>query len=106
MDNTFLSRVHLKQKTKLSKMGVFKTATVSLCLVLFMASVASANNLNVYTATVNSPSSFYSYLVAGNTALEDLYSNFNTTGILALGTIFLAASGKTFFLLPFYCSDF
>ena len=106
MDNTFLSRVHLKQKTKLPKMGVNKTATVSLCLVLSIASFVSANNLNVYTATVNSPSSFYSYLVAGNTALEDLYSNFNTTGILALGTIFLAASGKIFFTPTIFCSDF
>lgn len=52
------------------------------------------NDAGFYSANVNAPGTLFSGPLLGATFLENLYNNYNATGLLALGTIFLAASGK------------
>lgn len=51
------------------------------------------NDAGFYSANVNAPGTLFSGPLLGATFLENLYNNYNATGLLALGTIFLAASG-------------
>ena len=74
----------------------------SVALILCFVSAVSANgNIDFYSGTVSTD--LYDYSLAGNTVLDSLYQTFNTTGILAAGTLLLAAGGK--FPLLFYSSD-
>ncbi len=54
----------------------------------------NTTNFNLYTSTVNAPYSIYSWVLTGNTALENFYNKFNTTGILGAGALLLLASGE------------
>jgi hypothetical protein len=50
--------------------------------------------LSIYSASVYPPDSPYTYLLSGNTLFETVYSTFNSSGILAIGGILLAAGGE------------
>jgi hypothetical protein len=50
--------------------------------------------LSIYSASVYPPNSPYTYLLTGNTLFETVYSTFNTSGIVAIGGILLAAGGE------------
>ena len=52
----------------------------------------AASTIDFYTGTVNT--AFYESLVSGNSVLDVIYTNFNTTGFLAVGAALLAASGN------------
>jgi hypothetical protein len=54
----------------------------------------NTTNFSLYTATVQAPYSLYSWVLTGNTALENFYNKFNTSGILGAGAFLLLASGK------------
>ena len=55
---------------------------------------ALVNGLNFFTATVDPPDSQYSQLLSGNDVFETVYSTFNSTGLLLLGSALLLSSGK------------
>jgi len=55
--------------------------------------------LSIYSASVNPPDSPYTYLLTGNTLFDTVYSTFNTTGVLAIGGVLLAAGGKKIVLV-------
>ena len=55
--------------------------------------------LSIYSASVYPPDSPYTYLLSGNTLFETVYSTFNSSGILAIGGILLAAGGKLISIL-------
>ena len=52
------------------------------------------NGLNFFTATVDPPDSQYSQLLSGNDVFENVYSTFNSTGLILLGSALLLSSGK------------
>ncbi len=60
-------------------------------ILVFPIGVVSGNNLEVYTGTVSN--SWFTNLLTGNTVLDNIYTNFNTTGFLIVGAILLATSG-------------
>ena len=70
------------------------------CLVIFVLLFnylrlsGTGATLSIYSASVYPPDSPYTYLLSGNTLFETVYSTFNTSGILAIGGILLAAGGK------------
>ena len=55
---------------------------------------ALVNGLNFFTATVDPPDSQYSQLLSGNDVFENVYSTFNSTGLILLGSALLLSSGK------------
>ena len=62
-------------------------------LACLLVALASGNgNIDFYSGTVST--GLYDYSLAGNTLLDGLYQTFNTTGILAAGTLLLAAGGE------------
>ena len=54
--------------------------------------------LSIYSASVNPPDAPYSQLLSGNTLFDTVYATFNTSGVLAIGGILLAAGGKGSFI--------
>ncbi len=51
--------------------------------------------LSIYSASVYPPDSPYTYLLSWNTLFDTVYSTFNTSGVVAIGGVLLAAGGKT-----------
>ncbi len=60
---------------------------------LLLLTGASSATVNFYTGTVNTL--FYESLVSGNSVLDVIYDQFNTTGFLLTGAALLAASGES-----------
>jgi hypothetical protein len=50
--------------------------------------------LSIYSASVYPPDSPYTYLLSWNTLFDTVYSTFNTSGVVAIGGVLLAAGGK------------
>ena len=73
---------------------------VALCCV-FAPTGATVNNLSdrtnrsvsVYTAAVNN-GTLYPTLLGGSSVLDGVYDAFNSTGLMALGGVLLAAGSK------------
>ena len=55
---------------------------------------SSSSGLNFFTAAVEPPDSTYSQLLSGNDVFETVYSTFNSTGLILLGSALLLSSGK------------
>jgi len=76
-----------------------KCATWLYLAILSSTFFALVNGLNFFTATVDPPDSQYSQLLSGNDVFENVYSTFNSTGLILLGSALLLSSG--FLALPF-----
>lgn len=62
-------------------------------IVTFMTQNAKVSaSLSVYTASV--AGDIYPSLLGGSNLLENIYSTYNRTGLMAIGGILLAAGGK------------
>ena len=60
----------------------------------YMGILTKVHGLNFFTAPVEPPDSQYSQLLSGNDVFETVYSTFNRTGLILLGSALLLSSGK------------
>ena len=67
-----------------------KLIVLILCLIV----VENEATLSIYSASVYPPDSPYTYLLSWNTLFDTVYSTFNTSGVVAIGGVLLAAGGK------------
>ncbi len=64
-----------------------------LFLLLILVDRSSATtNIDFYSGTVSTL--FYDSFLSGNSVLDVIYQQFNTTGFLVTGALLLAASGQ------------
>ena len=62
--------------------------------ILYLGIFAKVSGLNFFTAQVEAPDTQYSQLLSGNDVFETVYSTFNRTGLILLGSALLLSSGK------------
>ena len=69
-------------------------SNIALYFLLFISAspLIEATNIQFYSGTINNA------LLAGNSVFDDVYRQFNSTGILLAGAILLATSGKFIFV--------
>lgn len=65
----------------------------------YLGILTKVHGLNFFTAPVEPPDSQYSQLLSGNDVFETVYSTFNRTGLILLGSALLLSSGL--FALPY-----
>ena len=63
-------------------------------LIVCLIVVENEATLSIYSASVYPPDSPYTYLLSWNTLFDTVYSTFNTSGVVAIGGVLLAAGGK------------
>ena len=62
-------------------------------LIVCLIVVENEATLSIYSASVYPPDSPYTYLLSWNTLFDTVYSTFNTSGVVAIGGVLLAAGG-------------